>query len=138
AWMTAERFIPDPFGSEPGARLYRTGDLALYLPTGNIEFLGRLDHQVKLRGFRIELGEVEAALDTHPAIGKAIVTTRKDPVAGSSLVAYIVPTSLGNGTSHSGLSAGELSGHLSTRVPRSMIPNTHVSSTDVALTPTST
>src|SRR5262249_27048420 len=96
-WMTAERFIPDPFGSEPGARLYRTGDLALYLPTGNIEFLGRLDHQVKLRGFRIELGEVEAALDTHPAIGKAIVTTRKDPVAGSSLVAYIVPTSLGNG-----------------------------------------
>src|SRR5262249_44395602 len=63
--MTAERFIPNPFGSEHGSRLYRTGDLARYLPTGDIEFLGRIDHQVKVRGFRIELGEVETALDTH-------------------------------------------------------------------------
>ena len=63
--QTAEKFIPNPFNDEPGARLYKTGDLARYLPDGNIEFLGRIDHQVKLRGFRIELGEIEAALYKH-------------------------------------------------------------------------
>ena len=60
--LTAEKFIPDPFRSEPGARLYKTGDLARYLPDGAIEYLGRLDHQVKIRGFRIELGEIESVL----------------------------------------------------------------------------
>ena len=70
--LTAERFIPDPFGAEPGARLYRTGDLARYLADGSVEFLGRLDYQVKVRGFRIELGEVEAALRQHPAVREAV------------------------------------------------------------------
>jgi non-ribosomal peptide synthetase component F len=59
---TAERFLPDPFGGEPGGRLYKTGDLVRYLPEGHLEFLGWLDHQVKVRGFRIELGEIEACL----------------------------------------------------------------------------
>jgi amino acid adenylation domain-containing protein len=66
AELTAEKFIPDAFGPEPGARLYRTGDLVHYLPDGNLEFLGRIDHQVKIRGFRIELGEIETALGQHP------------------------------------------------------------------------
>src|SRR6185369_16918412 len=71
--LTAERFVPDPFGSSPGGRLYRTGDLVRTLPGGDIEFLGRLDHQVKIRGFRIELGEVEAALAATPGVREAVV-----------------------------------------------------------------
>lgn len=63
--LTTERFIPNPFSTEPGARMYRTGDWARYLPNGNIEFLGRIDHQVKIRGFRIELGEIEALLTAY-------------------------------------------------------------------------
>src|SRR5205823_9914424 len=64
--LTAEKFVPDPFSSRPGARLYKTGDLARYFPDGNIEFIGRLDHQVKVRGYRVELGEIEAVLGGHP------------------------------------------------------------------------
>ncbi|HEY0737680.1 MAG TPA: amino acid adenylation domain-containing protein, partial [Herpetosiphonaceae bacterium] len=89
--LTATQFIPDPFSAIPGARLYRTGDLARYLPDGTIEFLGRLDHQVKLRGFRIELGEIEATLRQHPAVGEAVVVVREDEQAGDKrLVAYVV------------------------------------------------
>ena len=66
--LTAEKFIPDPFSSEPGKRLYKTGDLARYLPDGNIQYLGRGDYQVKIRGFRIELGEIEAALAQHSSV----------------------------------------------------------------------
>jgi len=75
--LTAEKFIPNPFSQEPGARLYKTGDLARYLPNGNIEFLGRIDHQVKLRGFRIELGEIEAVLKQHPAVQEAVVLVKE-------------------------------------------------------------
>jgi amino acid adenylation domain-containing protein len=71
--LTAEKFIPDPFGSIPGARLYKTGDLARHLVDGNIEFLGRGDHQVKIRGFRIELGEIETVLNQHPGVRQSIV-----------------------------------------------------------------
>ena len=88
--LTAERFIPDPFSAEPGARLYRTGDLARYLPSGEIEFLGRTDHQVKLRGYRIELGEVESALKSHPRVRAAVVTLHElhdEP----QLLAYVIP-----------------------------------------------
>ncbi|HEY0603503.1 MAG TPA: amino acid adenylation domain-containing protein, partial [Herpetosiphonaceae bacterium] len=86
--LTAERFVPDPFAQSPeqaGARLYRSGDLARYLPNGDIEYLGRIDQQVKLRGFRIELGEIEAALKQHPAVREAVVLVRDD-----RLVAYVV------------------------------------------------
>ncbi|MGH8655625.1 MAG: amino acid adenylation domain-containing protein, partial [Gammaproteobacteria bacterium] len=76
--LTAERFIPNPFSALPGARLYRTGDLARYLPDGSVEFLGRLDHQVKVRGFRIELGEIEAVLGGHPGVEEVVVLVRED------------------------------------------------------------
>jgi len=88
--LTAERFVPDPFGDEPGGRLYRTGDSARFLPGGDIEFLGRLDYQVKLRGFRIELGEVEAALAQHPAVKEAVVVLQQPPAGDKRLVAYFV------------------------------------------------
>ncbi|MGE0127962.1 MAG: amino acid adenylation domain-containing protein [Blastocatellales bacterium] len=87
--LTAEKFIPNPFSSEPGARLYRTGDLARYLPDGAIEYLGRADHQVKIRGFRIELGEIESALRQHPSLREAAVLARDDRTGAKRLVAYV-------------------------------------------------
>ena len=89
--LTAERFIPDPFNSEPGARLYRTGDLARHLPDGNLEFLGRADDQVKIRGFRIELGEIEAALRDHQGVEAAVALPRADAAGNRKLVAYVAP-----------------------------------------------
>jgi amino acid adenylation domain-containing protein len=81
--LTAERFVPDPFATEPGARLYRTGDLARHLPDGEIEFLGRTDEQVKVRGFRVELGEIEAALRAHPGVREAAVVALDREPAGA-------------------------------------------------------
>jgi amino acid adenylation domain-containing protein/FkbM family methyltransferase len=89
--LTAERFIPNPFSETPGARLYRAGDLARVLPSGEIEFLGRVDDQVKIRGFRIELGEIEAALREHEQAREAIVMAREDEPGNTRLVAYVVP-----------------------------------------------
>ncbi len=95
--VTAEKFIPDPFSfsrkgkAREGARLYKTGDLARYFPDGNIEFLGRVDHQVKVRGYRIELGEIESVLAQHPAVRQALVLVRGDPFDDKRLVAYVVP-----------------------------------------------
>ncbi|MFL6262992.1 MAG: amino acid adenylation domain-containing protein, partial [Thermoanaerobaculia bacterium] len=89
--LTAERFIPDPFSAAPGARLYRTGDLARYLPDGAVDFLGRIDHQVKLRGLRIELGEIEAAIAAHAAVREAVVLVRAEggALGAVNLVAYV-------------------------------------------------
>ncbi|HLI05587.1 MAG TPA: amino acid adenylation domain-containing protein [Ktedonobacteraceae bacterium] len=87
--LTHERFIADPFSDEPGAHLYKTGDRVRYLPDGTIEFLGRLDQQVKLRGFRIEPGEIEVTLGLHPAVREALV--RAQERGGKRLVAYVVP-----------------------------------------------
>ncbi|HVR09591.1 MAG TPA: amino acid adenylation domain-containing protein, partial [Thermoanaerobaculia bacterium] len=88
--LSAERFVPDPFSGEPGARLYRTGDRARHLPDGRLEFLGRLDAQLKVRGFRVEPGEIEAALRRHPAVLDAVVVADARPGSGR-LVAYVVP-----------------------------------------------
>ncbi|MEJ2140344.1 MAG: amino acid adenylation domain-containing protein, partial [Gammaproteobacteria bacterium] len=87
--LTAEKYVPDPFSKHAGARLYRTGDRARYRPDGNIEFLGRLDHQVKLRGFRIELGEIETRIEEHEAVDKALVVVREDNPGDQRLVAYL-------------------------------------------------
>ncbi|MCB0006411.1 MAG: amino acid adenylation domain-containing protein [Anaerolineales bacterium] len=86
--LTADRFIPDPFSAKPGARLYRTGDLARYRADGNVEFMGRLDFQVKVRGYRIELGEIEHVMDRHPAIRESVVIAREDSPGDKRLVAY--------------------------------------------------
>jgi len=88
--LTAEKFIPNSFGDVAGERLYRTGDLARYLADGQIEFLGRLDHQVKLRGFRIELGEIETLLSQHETVRETVVIAREDASGERQLVAYVV------------------------------------------------
>ncbi|HEX8117524.1 MAG TPA: amino acid adenylation domain-containing protein, partial [Pyrinomonadaceae bacterium] len=114
--LTAERFVPDPFSSEPGARLYRTGDLARWLPTGELDYLGRIDQQVKVRGFRIELGEIEAVLAEHPNVAAAAVTLAAVRGGDEQLVAYVVTT---DGLSDRG---EELRAHLSARLPEYMVP----------------
>ncbi|MGE0472119.1 MAG: amino acid adenylation domain-containing protein [Nitrospirales bacterium] len=88
--LTAEKFIPQSLNSRPGARMYRTGDLGRYRANGNIEYLGRFDHQVKVRGHRIELGEIEAVLGTHPDISQAVMLCREDSPGVTQLVAYVV------------------------------------------------
>jgi amino acid adenylation domain-containing protein len=90
--LTAEKFIPNPFGSILGARMYKTGDLARYLPDGNIDYLGRIDNQVKIRGFRIELGDIEAALARHPWVREAVVLAREEDAGKRQLVAYVIAT----------------------------------------------
>ncbi|WP_159397042.1 amino acid adenylation domain-containing protein [Sorangium cellulosum] len=110
--LTAERFLPDPFSGRPGARLYRTGDRARYRPDGTIEFLGRIDTQVKLRGLRIELGEIEAALRAHDGIREAVVVVRQDRLA-----AYVVPAD-----PQAPPSAASLRDSLRAQLPEYMVP----------------
>jgi non-ribosomal peptide synthase protein (TIGR01720 family) len=115
--LTAERFVPDPFGA-PGSRLYRTGDRARWLADGELDFLGRVDQQVKVRGFRVEPGDVEAALRQHPQVRSAHVSVRDDPRGNKRLVAYLVLTEDGV----PGPLAGELRAHLKQRLPEHMVP----------------
>lgn len=127
--LTAEKFIPHPFGEEPGMRLYNTGDIARYLPDGKIEFLGRLDHQVKIRGYRIELGEIEAVLTDYPGVRQSVATVREDDSGTKRLVAYVVANQeLAPTTS-------DLRGFLKDRLPEYMIPSAFLILDDLPLTP---
>jgi amino acid adenylation domain-containing protein len=126
--LTAEKFVPDPF-SGPGERLYRTGDLVRWRPDGAIEFLGRLDHQVKVRGFRIELGEIEVALCQHPGVREAAVVAREDDSGESRLVAYVA----GSGTSR--VSTEDLRDNLREHLPEHMVPSLFVFLASLPLSP---
>jgi amino acid adenylation domain-containing protein len=114
--LTAAKFIPNPFG-EGGARLYKTGDIARYLTDGGIEFLGRIDHQVKLRGCRIELGEIEAVLSSHPVVREAVVTVEAASGGNHRLTAYVTPAR------GSAPTVAELRSFLRSKLPAYMAPN---------------
>jgi amino acid adenylation domain-containing protein len=127
--LTAQRFVPHPFGAEPGARLYRTGDLARYLPNGDVDFLGRVDRQVKIRGYRIELAEIEAALTTHRTVREAVVLARQDRLGEKQLIAYVVP--------HEGEECDivELWRFLRGKLPTFMLPSELITLKSLPLTP---
>ncbi|MEM7795316.1 MAG: amino acid adenylation domain-containing protein [Cyanobacteria bacterium P01_C01_bin.118] len=127
--LTASRFMPDPFSHQPGARMYRTGDLARCHPDGNLEFLRRVDLQVKLHGFRIELGEIEAQLSQHPNVQAASAIVREDDPDNPLLVAYVVSTGEKN------LDATEFRPFLRQRLPNYMIPSLFVTLAALPLTP---
>ncbi|MDH3283889.1 MAG: amino acid adenylation domain-containing protein, partial [Acidobacteriota bacterium] len=126
--LTAERFVLDPFSSDSGARLYATGDLARYLASGDIEFLGRIDHQVKVRGYRIELGEIEATLGQHHDVRDTVVVVREDQPGDKRIVAYVTAESGG------GPSTSELRDFLKTKLPDHMIPQAFVTLDAMPLT----
>ena len=126
--LTAERFVPDPFSSAPGARLYGTGDLVRRRADGALEFLGRTDFQVKVRGFRIELGEIEARLAEHPAVREAVVAVREDVPGEARLAAYVVPAGPAP-------AADELRRALALRLPDHMVPSAWVMLEALPLTP---
>ncbi|HSF41241.1 MAG TPA: amino acid adenylation domain-containing protein, partial [Thermoanaerobaculia bacterium] len=126
--LTAERFGPDPFSSEPGARLYRTGDLVRRRPGGDLDFLGRIDHQVKIRGVRVELGEVESVLAAHPAVREAVALVRDDG-GDRRLIAWVVAT---DGAAPESAALRE---HLRARLPEVMVPSAFVVLDRLPLTP---
>lgn len=117
---TALQFVPDSFSGNPDALLYRTGDLARYLPDGNFEFLGRVDHQVKIRGYRVELGEIEAVISQHPQIRQAVAIIRRDAPHDEKLITYIVPSG------HKPPAQEELRNFLKEKLPDYMIPSAFV------------
>ncbi len=126
---TAERFIPDPFSEQPGMRLYRTGDLARYWPNGDLEFLGRKDHQVKLHGVRIELGEIESVLRKHPAVREAATLLREDVPGNQRLVGYVLPKDGDKPAPQ------DLRNFLAERLPTTMVPTAFVILDKLPLTP---
>jgi amino acid adenylation domain-containing protein len=126
--LTADRFVPDPFAAAGGARLYRTGDRVRRRTDGALEFLGRVDFQVKLRGFRIELGEIESALADQPGVREAVAAVREDAAGDARLVAYVVPD-------HPAPAADALRTALAARLPDYMVPGAFVVLDALPLTP---
>lgn len=131
--LTNEKFIPNPFSSEPGSRLYKTGDLAIQLPDGNLKYLGRIDHQVKIRGFRIELGEIESVLTKHPGVRQVVVVAREVSANDKRLAAYIVPKSTSDSLRQN-LMTRELRNFLKMELPEFMIPSAFVFLEELPLT----
>ena len=127
--QTSQSFLPNPFSGLEGSRLYKTGDLMQYQPDGTIEFLGRMDHQVKVRGFRIELGEIETLLNSHSAVKQAVVIASEAGGAESRLVAYIV-------YKEQGTPGAELREFLKERLPEYMLPAVFVALDAMPLTST--
>jgi len=127
--MTAAKFVPDPFGGDPHARLYKTGDVGRFLPDWNLEFVGRVDHQVKLRGFRIDLGDIEAALRQSPAVTEAVVLNRQDAAGEQRLTAYVVLRAAPHDAS------AHLRSFLKDRLPKYMLPNDFVVLDEMPLSP---
>jgi amino acid adenylation domain-containing protein len=127
AELTTERFVNDPFANDHGARMYRTGDFARWLPDGTIEFLGRVDHQVKLRGYRIELGEIERVLESYDGVQRAVVMVREDRPGIKQLVAYVVP--VGDSVTDA------LRLHAEGRLPAYMLPAVYLELPNLPLTP---
>ena len=130
--LTAERFVPDPWPVAPGGRMYRTGDLARRLPWGELEFLGRIDHQVKVRGYRVELGEIEQVLRSHALVREAVVVVHEKAAGDVRLVAYLVPAA---GGSEGGPGARELREHVGSKLPEPMIPSAFVRLSQLPLSP---
>ena len=130
--LTADRFVPNPFSSEPGERLYRTGDLVRQRPDGVVEYLGRIDQQVKIRGFRIELGEIEARLREHPAVRDAVVIAKDGP-RGKQLVAYLVASDAA-ARPREGAQPAQLRDHLRRTLPEYMLPAEFVQLAEIPLT----
>jgi amino acid adenylation domain-containing protein len=129
--LTSERFVPDPFGAEPGARLYRTGDLARWRASGEVEFLGRIDYQVKVRGFRIELGDIESSLLRHPAVREAVVLARPQDAGAldQRLVAYVVASE------GEEIVPADLREFVQKSLPEYMVPSAFVTLVRLPLTP---
>ncbi len=127
--LSAEKFVADPFSGEPGARLYRTGDVGRYRPDGNIEYVGRVDDQIKLRGYRIEPGEIESALARHPDIATCAVAARQEPSGDKRLVGYVVSRERANP------SVTELRESLKRELPDHMVPSAFVFLDALPLTP---
>jgi hypothetical protein len=125
--LTAERFVPDPFSGRAGSRLYQTGDLARFLRSGELEFLGRVDHQVKVRGHRIEPGEIEAALLSHTSVRETVVAAHDDGAEGVRLVAYVVTTEP--------VATSELRHFLKQKLPDYMTPSAFVTLDSMPLMP---
>jgi len=125
--LTAQRFVCPPFSGDPAARIYRTGDLARFLPDGNLEFLGRMDHQVKVRGYRIELGEIESVLADHPAVRDCVVVAREDTPGEKRLVAYF--------TTEGKPGVTEIRDYLKRKLPDYMTPAAFVLMEKIPLTP---
>ncbi|MGF2037455.1 MAG: non-ribosomal peptide synthetase [Nostoc sp. CmiVER01] len=135
--LTADKFIRNPFSDKLGDRLYKTGDRARYLPDGNIEFLGRIDHQIKIRGYRIELGEIEAVLVNHPKIKETLVLAREDKLGEKRLFAYVVAEQKTSEifNQEKFVTTSELRNFLQKKLPEYMMPSAFVFLERMPLTP---